>query len=57
MANKNKRLRWAKEHRNWTEELYLEGQHPGVTSLLLMLRMVFCVRVCVYQSVSVCVSE
>jgi hypothetical protein len=26
LANKNKRLRWAKEHRHWTEELCLEGQ-------------------------------
>ena len=41
-GNKNKRLRWAKEHRHWTEELCLEGQHPGVTSSLLTLRLVFC---------------
>ena len=37
LANKNKRLRWTKEHRHWTEELCLEGQHPRVASLLLML--------------------
>uniref|UniRef100_A0A4W5RYJ5 Malic enzyme n=1 Tax=Hucho hucho TaxID=62062 RepID=A0A4W5RYJ5_9TELE len=29
LANKKKRLRWAKEHRHWTEELCLEGQNPG----------------------------
>uniref|UniRef100_A0A6Q2YP14 Clu domain-containing protein n=1 Tax=Esox lucius TaxID=8010 RepID=A0A6Q2YP14_ESOLU len=35
--------RWAKEHRHWTEEeLCLEGQHPGVTFSLLMLRRMFC---------------
>jgi hypothetical protein len=28
LANKKKRLRWGKEHRHWTEELCLEGQHP-----------------------------
>jgi hypothetical protein len=28
LANKNKRLKWAKEYRHWTEEHYLEGQHP-----------------------------
>ena len=38
----NKRLRWAKQHRQWTEELCLEGQHPGVASSLSMLRLVFC---------------
>jgi hypothetical protein len=38
LANKKKRLRWAKEHRHWTVEL----QHPGVTSSLLTLRLVFC---------------
>jgi hypothetical protein len=27
LANKYKRLRWAKENRHWTEELCLEGQH------------------------------
>ena len=37
LANKNKRLRWGKEHRHWTEELFLECQHPGVT-----LRLVSC---------------
>ena len=42
LANKKKRLRWAKEHRHWTEELWLEGQHPGVASSLLTLRLVFC---------------
>ena len=42
LANKHLRLRWAKEHRHWTEELCLEGQHPGVASSLLMLRPVFC---------------
>ena len=42
LANKKKRLRWAKEHRHWTEELCLEGQHPRVTSSLLTLRLVFC---------------
>jgi hypothetical protein len=31
----NKRLRWAKEHRHWTEELCLEGQHPRVCPLYL----------------------
>ena len=41
-ANKKKRLRWAKEHRHWTEEVYLEGQHPGDASSLLTLRLVFC---------------
>ncbi|CDQ68723.1 unnamed protein product [Oncorhynchus mykiss] len=35
LANKNKIIRWAKEHRHWTEELCLEGQHPGVPSSLL----------------------
>jgi hypothetical protein len=40
LANKKKRLRWEKEHRHWTEELCLEGQHPGVASSLL--RLVFC---------------
>ena len=40
LANKKKRLRWAKEHRHWTEELGLEGQHPRITSSLL--RRVFC---------------
>jgi hypothetical protein len=39
LANKKKRLRWAKEHRHWTEELCLEGQHPGVASSLLTLRL------------------
>jgi hypothetical protein len=39
----NKILRWAKEHRHWTEELCLEGhKHPGVASSLLILRLVFC---------------
>ena len=42
MANKKKRLRWAKEHRHWTEELCLEGQHPRVASSLLTLKLVFC---------------
>jgi hypothetical protein len=42
LANKKKRLRWAKEHRHWTEELYLEGQRPAVASSLLILRLVFC---------------
>ena len=42
LANKNKRSSWAKEHRHWTEELCLEGQHPGVASSLLTLRLVFC---------------
>jgi hypothetical protein len=32
LANKNKRLRRAKEPRHWTEELCREGQHPRVTS-------------------------
>jgi hypothetical protein len=32
---KIKRLRRAKEHRHWTEELCLVGQHPGVDSSLL----------------------
>jgi hypothetical protein len=41
LANKNKILRWAKGHRDWTEELCLEGQHHGVTSSLT-LRLVFC---------------
>jgi hypothetical protein len=38
LANEKKRLRWANEHRHWTEELCLEG----VTSSLLTLRLVFC---------------
>jgi hypothetical protein len=42
LANKNKRLRWAKEHRHWTEALCVEGQQPGVASSLLTLRLVFC---------------
>jgi hypothetical protein len=42
LANKNKRLRWAKEHRHWTKELCLEDQYPGVASPLLTLRLVFC---------------
>ena len=42
LANKDKRLRWAKAHRHWTEELDLEGQHPRVASSLLTLRLVFC---------------
>ena len=42
LANKNKILRWAKEHRHWTEELCLEGQHPGVGASLLTLRLIFC---------------
>ena len=42
LANKNKRLRLAKEHRHWTEEFCLEGQHPGVASAQLTLRLVFC---------------
>jgi hypothetical protein len=25
LANKKKRLRWAKEHRHWSDELCLEG--------------------------------
>ena len=37
LANKEDRLRWAKEHRHWTEKLCLEGQHPGVASSLLTL--------------------
>jgi hypothetical protein len=41
LANKNKRLRRAKEHRHWTEELCLEGQHDGVASSLLPLRLVW----------------
>jgi hypothetical protein len=41
LANKKKRFRWAKEHRHWIEELCLEGQHPGVASSLLTLRLVF----------------
>jgi lysozyme family protein len=41
LANKKKRLRWAKEHRHWTEELCLEGQHAGVTSSQMTLRLVF----------------
>jgi hypothetical protein len=41
-ANKKKRLRWAKEHRHWTEEPCLEGQHPGIASSLLTLKLVFC---------------
>ena len=40
LVNTNKRLRWAKEHRHWTDELCLEGQHPGVASSLLTLRLV-----------------
>ena len=32
LANKKKILRLAKEHRHWTEELGLEGQHSGVAS-------------------------
>jgi hypothetical protein len=43
LANKNKRLRRAKEHRRWTEEFYLDSQHPGVASSLL--RLVFLVLV------------
>jgi hypothetical protein len=43
LANKKKRLRWAKEHRHWTEELCLEGQHLGIAYSLLTLRLVFCV--------------
>uniref|UniRef100_A0A8C8CXS4 Uncharacterized protein n=1 Tax=Oncorhynchus tshawytscha TaxID=74940 RepID=A0A8C8CXS4_ONCTS len=39
LANKNKRFRWANEHRQWTEELCLEGQHPGVASSLLTLKL------------------
>jgi hypothetical protein len=31
-----------KEHRHWTEELCLVGQHPGVACSLLTLRLVFC---------------
>jgi hypothetical protein len=42
LAIKNKILRWAKEHRHWTEELCLEGQNSGVASSLLTLRVVFC---------------
>jgi hypothetical protein len=42
LANKNNRLRWAEEHRHWTEELCLEGQYPRVTSSLFTLRLVFC---------------
>jgi hypothetical protein len=38
LANKNKRFRWGKEHRHWTEKLCLEGQHPGVASSVLTLR-------------------
>jgi hypothetical protein len=34
LTNKNKRLRWAKEHRHWIEELYLKSQHPRVASSL-----------------------
>jgi hypothetical protein len=30
--------------RHWTEKLCLEGQHPGVTSSLLTLRLVLRVR-------------
>ena len=43
LANTNKRLSWAKEHRHWTDELCLEGQHPGVSSSLLtgVLRVLF----------------
>jgi hypothetical protein len=41
LANKNERLRWAKEHRHWTEELCL-GQHSRFASSLLTLRLVFC---------------
>ena len=53
LANKKKRLTWAKEHSHWTEELSLEGQHPislqlclegqhpGVASSLLTLRLCF----------------
>jgi hypothetical protein len=28
LANKKKRLRWAKEHRHWTEELCLVASIP-----------------------------
>ena len=42
LVNKEKILRWAREHRHWTEELCLEGQHPVVASSLLTLRLVFC---------------
>ena len=42
LANKEKRFKCATEHRHWTEELCLEGQHPGVASSLLTLRLVFC---------------
>jgi hypothetical protein len=42
LANNKKILRWAKEHRHWTEEICLEGQHPGLASSLLTLRRVFC---------------
>ena len=42
LTNKNKILRWAKEHRHWTEELCLEGQYCGVASSLLTMGLVFC---------------
>ena len=35
LATKKKRLRWAQEHRHWTEELCLEGQHPRVGLLTI----------------------
>ncbi|MEX5606351.1 hypothetical protein, partial [Pseudomonas syringae] len=37
LANIKKRLRRAKEQRHRTEELCLEGQHPGVASCFLSL--------------------
>jgi hypothetical protein len=42
LANKKKTLRWVNEHRHWTEELCLEGQHHRFSSSLLMLRLLFC---------------
>jgi hypothetical protein len=41
LANKKKILRGAKEHRQWTEELRLEGQHPGTVVLLALCSLLF----------------
>ena len=38
----NKKHYDVQKNRHWTEELCLEGQHPGVVSSLLTLRLVFC---------------
>jgi hypothetical protein len=49
VVNKKPYLRLANKKKNdglknthWTEELCLEGKHPGVNFLLLTLELVFC---------------